>query len=77
MSTPRKPSPQIGDVETSYPTVVDAFGKNEGQPLTVRLGDLWSDFVRASEQSRGSDGYVKAAPAVPFLDDMKGILEWD
>ena len=77
MSTPRKPSPQTGDVETSYPTVADDFGENEAQPLTVRLGDLWNDFVRTPEESRGSDGHVKAAPAVPFLDDMKGILEWD
>jgi len=77
MSTPRKPSPQIGDVETSCPTVTDAFGEDEGRPLTVRLGDLWSDFVRAPEESRGPDGGVKAAPAVPFLDDMKGILQWD
>jgi hypothetical protein len=77
MSTPRRPSPKIGDVETSYPTVADDFGETEGQPLTVRLGDLWSDFVRAPEQSLGSDRQVKAAPAVPFIDDMKGILEWD
>lgn len=77
MSTPRKPPRQIGDIEMSYPTVTDTFGENEAQPLTVRLGDLWSEFVRAPEKSRGSDGDVKAAHAVPFIDDMKGILEWD
>ena len=43
MSTPRKPSPEIGDVETSYPTVADDFGENEAQPLTVRLGDSLCD----------------------------------
>jgi hypothetical protein len=45
--------------------------------MTVRLADLWSDFVRPAEETRDQDGRKKPGSAVPILDDMKGILQWD
>jgi hypothetical protein len=77
MSTSRKRSLQIGDVEKSHPTVADSLGADEAQPIAVRLGDLWTDFIRVAEDTREPDGRSKAGPAVPILDDMKGILQWD
>jgi len=78
MINPAKPSSLVGDIERQYPTVVDSGGDRPGgQPLTVKLGDLWSDFVRVAHETRYQDGEKKASSAVPILDDMKGILQWD
>ena len=73
-------SPLIGDIERPHPTVADAVGDGlGGEPLTVRLGDLWSDFVRVAGQARDPEAPkdVRAQGSVPLLDDMKGILQWD
>lgn len=77
MTISRKPSPKIPDAEKAHPIVADSLGEDEEQPITVRLGDLWSDFVRVSEETRDPNGRPKQGPAVPILDDMKGILQWD
>ncbi len=77
MTTSRKPSPAFGDIETPHPTCAESLGDVDAQPMTVRLADLWSDFVRAAEESHGEDGRKKPGSAVPILDDMKGILQWD
>ena len=74
MTTSRKPSPPFGDIEMPHPTASELVGDAEAQPMTVRLGDLWSDFVRAAEETRDQK---KPGSAVPILDDMKGILQWD
>jgi hypothetical protein len=77
----RKPnSPIVGDIERPHPTVADSVGGGLGaEPVPVRLGDLWSDFVRNADQARNpdmpKDGHSKGV--VPLLDDMKGILQWD
>jgi hypothetical protein len=75
MNTSKKPSPKIGDVERPHPLVAESLG-DEAQPMAVRLGDLWSDFVRAPEDTRAATP-KKFGSAVPILDDMKGILQWD
>lgn len=77
MTTSRKPSSAFGDIEMPHPTCAESLGGADAQPMTVRLADLWSDFVRAAEESREEDGRKKPGSAVPFLDDMKGILQWD
>ncbi|HEV7389120.1 MAG TPA: hypothetical protein VGN73_10950 [Gemmatimonadaceae bacterium] len=77
MTTSRKPSPPFGDIEMPHPTASEPLGDVEAQPMTVRLADLWSDFVRAAEETRDQDGRKKPGSAVPILDDMKGILQWD
>lgn len=67
-----------GDIEKPHPTVADLTG-NElgGEPLTVRLGGLWSDFIRVADRARDPEAPKDSTPAVPLLDDMKGILHWD
>jgi len=77
----RKPSsPLIGDVELPHPTVADSVSDGlRGEPLTVRLGDLWSDFARVADQARDPEAPKdpRSHGSVPLLDDMKGILQWD
>ena len=77
MTSRRNHPDPFADIEKPTTTVADGFvARIPAQPLTVRLGDLWSDFLRVSPES---DPAVppRPAPAVPFLDDMKGILQWD
>jgi hypothetical protein len=77
----RKPnSPIVGDIERPHPTVADSVGGGLGaEPVPVRLGDLWSDFVRDADQARNPDTPKngRSKGVVPLLDDMKGILQWD
>jgi hypothetical protein len=66
------------DVEKPHPTVADSTGDElGGELLTVRLGVLWSDFIRVADRARDPEAPKESTPAVPLLDDMKGILEWD
>ena len=66
----------FGDVEKPHETVADSFSDGpRGVPLTVRLGDLWNDD-RAADEPRTPDA-PRSRSAVPLLDDMKGILQWD
>ena len=70
-------SPPAGDVERSRPTVADSIGDELGtEPLIIKLSDLWSGFMQASE-SRNTESPTRHSSAVPLLDDMKGILQWD
>jgi len=67
-----------GDIEGSHPTVADSIGDELGtEPLIVRLGDLWSDFAEAGELRNTESTTRYRRSAVPLLDDMKGILQWD
>ena len=79
MTKAKDRSPLIGDIEMPFPAVADSIGDElEGDPLTVKLGDLWSDFVRFVDRSRKplrTPGV--SALAAPLLDDTKGILQWD
>ena len=75
MTTSRKRSP-IGDVEKPHPLVAESLG-DEAQPMVVRLGDLWSDFVRAADDKHHADTPKRPGSALPIIDDMKGILQWD
>lgn len=73
----RKDSPKpTVDIEKPHETVAESFSDDSGRPLTVRLGDLWTDLIRVEEQ-RDPDASPKSPSAVPLLDDMKGILQWD
>lgn len=70
----------IGDIERPHPTVADSVGDELGaEPLTVKLGELWSDFVSGPEQARDGDPPKDSRPqgSVPLIDDMKGILQWE
>jgi hypothetical protein len=71
-------SPLAGDVARSHPTVVDSIGDElGGEPLIIRVGDLWSDLVRPAGESRNIESPMRSGSAVPLLDEMKGILQWD
>jgi hypothetical protein len=71
-------SPPAGDVERPHLTVADSVGGELGvEPLTVKLGDLWADFMRAANLARDPETPKGSTATVPLLDDMKGILHWD
>jgi hypothetical protein len=71
-------SPFAGDIERSHPTVADSIGDEfGGEPLIVRLGELWTDLVRVAGESRNTEYPTRSSSALPLLDDMKGILQWD
>lgn len=68
----------FSDLEQPHPVVADSVGNTpDGAPLAVRLGDLWSDFIRVADEARDPTAPRKSAAEVPLLDDMKGILQWD
>ena len=68
----------FADLEKPHPVVADSVGDTPaGEPLAVRLGDLWSDFIRVADEARDPRAPKRPAAGVPFLDDMKGILQWD
>jgi hypothetical protein len=78
--TTRKDLPDpFDDIERPHPLVAESMGNAaQGQPLTVRLGDdLWSDFLRVADESSDPHTPPRPASALPLLDGMKGILQWD
>ncbi|HKR10405.1 MAG TPA: hypothetical protein VJS39_14520 [Gemmatimonadaceae bacterium] len=78
MSDKKFDSHAFSDLERQHPVVADSIGNGqEAEPLAVRLGDLWSDFIRVADEARDLDAPKKASAVVPLLDDMKGILQWD
>jgi hypothetical protein len=50
---------------------------DEAAPMAVRIGDLWSDFMKVADEARDPDSPRKSNAALPILDEMRGILEWD
>lgn len=78
MTDRNDPSLPVTDVEKPHLTVAESTGDELGaEPLTVKLGDLWSDFIRIADEARDPLSPKKSSSAVPLLDDMKGILQWD
>ncbi|HZE08633.1 MAG TPA: hypothetical protein VE110_07725 [Gemmatimonadaceae bacterium] len=68
---------RFDDIEKPHPVVTDTLGEGLScEPLTVRLGELWSDFLRAADETEDA-ARKRSSSAVPILDDMKGILQWD
>jgi hypothetical protein len=77
MTPRRKHLHPFDDVEIPHPTVADhAAGGIPTEPVSARLGDLWSDFLRVPHDPDAA-APARPASAVPLLDDMKGILQWD
>jgi hypothetical protein len=89
MSYHKPDSHAFSDLERPHPVVADSCGESPvAEPLAVRLGELWSDFIRVSDEARdphspkkdsadGSRLAEKTGHTIPLLDDMKGILQWD
>ena len=76
--TTRKDQPDpFDDIEKPHPLVVEAIGDGASLPLTVRLSDAWSDFLRVADKPSDADAPPRSPSALPLLDDMKGILQWD
>ena len=76
--TIRKDQPDtFDDVEKPHPLAVEAAADGECLPVTVRLSDPWADFIRVAGRRSDSDAAQRSPAAVPLLDDMKGILQWD
>ncbi len=74
-------SEPFGQVDRPRETVADSFSDGlVAEPLAATLGDLWSGLIRVANE-RDADALPDAPPcphsAVPLLDEMKGILEWD
>jgi hypothetical protein len=78
MTLSRKDAPDpFDDIEKPHPTVADELVDGvPTRPLVVRLGDLWSDFLRAPHDSDLADP-PRPSSGVPLIDDMKGIHQWD
>ena len=77
MSKRNSDSHAFSDLERAHPIVADSVGdSHDAEPLAVRLGDLWSDFIRVADEARDPEAPKKSS-ALPLLDDMKGILQWD
>ena len=78
MSDKKFDSHSFSDLERPHPVVADSIGDEQGvQPLAVRLGDLWSDFIRVADEARNPDAPRKSGSPVSLLDDMRGIQQWD
>jgi len=76
MTTRKKQPDQLDDIETPHPLAVEAVG-DASVPQTVRLSDPWSDFLRVADKRSDADAPHRSPSALPLLDDMKGILQWD
>jgi hypothetical protein len=78
--TKRKDFPKpFRDIEKPYETVADSFTDDDlgVELLTVRLRGLWSDLIRVPHESPEDPDTRPSPSAVPLLDEMKGIREWD
>ena len=76
--TTRKDQPDpFDDIEKPHPLVVETIGDGAAAPLTVRLSDPWSDFLRVADERSDPAAPPRSGSALPLLDDMKGILQWD
>jgi hypothetical protein len=77
MTTRKAKTDQFDDIEKPHLVVVEPSGDQAPAPLTVRLRDPWSDFLRAADKRSPSDAAQRSPSALPLLDDMKGVLQWD
>ena len=75
----RKEFPQpFKDIEQPHETVAESFSDGLGvELLTVRLRGFWSELIHAPDAPRDADAAPRSPSAVPLLDDMKGIRQWD
>lgn len=66
------------DIEQPHETVAESFSDGLGvELLTVRLRGFWSELIHSPDASRELDTPPRSPSAVPLLDDMKGIRQWD
>jgi hypothetical protein len=64
--------------EQEHLTVSDSSHADESEPiLSVRAGDVWTDFVRDTQKEREEESAPRQSGNVPLLDDMTGIRQWE
>jgi len=78
MRTPKELLKPFKDIEQPHETVAESFSDGLGvELLTVRLRGFWSELIHAPDASLDVDAPLRSPSAVPLLDDMKGIRQWD
>ena len=66
------------ELEKAHPTVSDTSREDESEPiLSVRAGDVWTDFERDAGDKREAESQPRQNGSVPLLDDMTGIRQWE
>lgn len=65
------------DLEKPHPLAAEFADGAPRQPLTVRLVDMWTDLLRVEDEPRAADAPPRIPSAMPLLDYMKGIMQWD
>jgi hypothetical protein len=66
------------ELEKDHPTVSDSSTSDQSDPiLSVRAGDIWTDFVRERDDESGKESRPRQNGTVPLLDDMTGIRQWE
>ena len=65
------------DMETPHRLAAESADGAPIQPLVVRLGDLWTDLVRVDDETSDRESTPRSSSAMPLLDQMKGIMQWD
>ena len=77
MNPPNDLPDPFDDVEKPHPLVAESADGAPSQPLAVRLGDLWTDLMRVDDETSDRESTPRPASALPLLDHMKGIMQWD
>ena len=77
MIPPKAVPDPFDDVEKPHPLVAEFADGAPGQPLAMRVGDLWTDLLRVDDEKTDPESAPRSAPAMPLLDHMKGVMQWD
>lgn len=75
MIPPKDLPDRFDDVEKPHSLVAESADGAPSQPLAVRVGDLWTDLMRVDDE-RGPES-ARPSSVMPFLDYMKGVMQWD
>ena len=77
MIPPKDLPDPFDDMEKPHPIVAESADGAPIQPLTVRLGDLWTDLMRVDDETSDRESTPRPSSPMPLLDHMKGIMQWD
>lgn len=77
MIPPKDLPDPFDDIEKPHPLVAESADGAPSQPLAVRLGDLWTDLMRVDDETIDPESAPRSRSAMPLLDYMKGVMEWD
>ena len=77
MIPPKDLPDPFDDMEKPHPLVAETADGAPREPLTVRIGDLWTDLMRVDDETSDPDSRLRSHSPMPLLDYMKGIMQWD